>query len=207
MSPSTDPQRPRLPWLRFVVVALLVALDLWSKWAVFEWLSQPMDALVDSGVQYWTTPQLATWRYPLAGDFLGFLLSENRGAAWGLGDSVPWLLVGARVIASVVLVGLLWRAPAQQPWTRAALVLILAGALGNLWDNLTRTPPEGHPFGAVRDFIHVYFTSFDYHFPTFNVADSCITVGAGILIVGGLFGGRREAPAEADGEQPAVSSQ
>lgn len=190
MPAPNDPDRPRWPWLRFVFVVLLVALDLWSKQAVFAWLSQPMDALVASGVEFWTTDQLATWRYPLTGDFLGFLLSENKGAAWGLGDSVPWLLVGARIVASLVLVVLLWRAPASQPWSRAALALILAGALGNLWDNLTRTPPEGHPFGAVRDFIHVYFTWFDYHFPTFNVADSCITVGAAILIIGGLFGPR-----------------
>ena len=199
MSRENENEGRGLPWLRFACVGLLVALDLWSKHAVFAWLSQPMQALVDSGVEYWTTEQLAAWRYPLLGDFLGFLLSENKGAAWGLGDSVPWVLVGARIAASIVLVVLLWRAPAGQPWTRAALVLILAGALGNLWDNLTRSPPPGHPFGAVRDFIHVYFESFGYHFPTFNVADSCITVGAAILIVGGLFGSREER-SEADAE-------
>jgi signal peptidase II len=178
--------RPRLPWVRFAVVAALVALDLWTKRAAFEFLRGTPPELVDRGLELWH----GHWRYPLIGDFLGLMASENKGAAWGLGDGVPWLLIGARVVASVVLTVLLWRAPASQPWSRAALALILAGALGNLWDNLARTPPPDHPFGAVRDFIQVYFASFDYAFPTFNVADSCITVGAAILIVTGLFGGR-----------------
>ena len=49
----------------------------------------------------------------------------------------------------------------------------------------------------MRDFIHVYFERWDYHFPTFNVADSCITVGAVLLILGGLRApSDRKTPAE-----------
>jgi signal peptidase II len=48
----------------------------------------------------------------------------------------------------------------------------------------------------VRDFIDVYFASWDWHFPTFNVADSCITVGAALLLLSGLFS-RSEPAAEA----------
>ena len=203
MSTGTDSPSSGLPWLRFAIVAALVALDLWSKSAVFAWLQGSATSLADSGVEIWSVS--GGWRYPIAGDFLGFLLSENKGAAWGMGDSVPWLLVGARIVASIVLTVLLWRAPSSQPWSRAALALILSGALGNLWDNLMRDPPEGHPFGAVRDFIHVYFASFDYHFPTFNVADSCITVGAAILIVAGLFGKSESDPSESDPSEPAAA--
>jgi signal peptidase II len=63
-----------------------------------------------------------------------------------------------------------------------ALVLVLAGAVGNLYDNLFLAR-EGETFGQVRDFVDVYFTAWDWHFPTFNVADSCISVGAVLLFV------------------------
>jgi signal peptidase II len=194
MSEPTPPgPRSRPPLGRFLWVAVLVALDLWTKAEVFTWLDRQPGAGPPPGVEVWFNGH---WRFPLLGDFLGFLISENRGAAWGVGDQFPHLLVGGRVVASLVLIVLLWRVPGAQPWLRAALTLILAGALGNLHDNLLREPSGDHPYGAVRDFIHVYFAQFDYHFPTFNVADSCITVGAVILIVSGIFGGREARSAE-----------
>ncbi|MEO0662199.1 MAG: signal peptidase II, partial [Planctomycetota bacterium] len=93
--------------------------------------------------------------------------------------------------------------PKGQPVQLAALVLVLAGALGNLYDNLYFEPHpglpgflEGRSYGPVRDFIDVYFAPWDWHFWTFNVADSCISVGAVLLIAAGLFGGAaRSAPA------------
>jgi len=202
-----DPNRSksfvrRLPWVRFAIVAVLVALDLWSKSAVFEWLTRIPGQTPPEGVVVWFTGRL---RYEVAGDFLGFMLSLNKGAAWGVGANMPHVLVTGRIIASVVLCILLWRTARAQYWSVAALTLILSGALGNLHDNLFMPVAEGHPYGAVRDFVHVYFTWWEYHFPTFNVADSCISVGAAILIVGGLFSkaepvpkGEPEPPPESD---------
>jgi signal peptidase II len=124
------------------------------------------------------------------------MLSLNPGAAFGQLDSIPYLLVGGRVLAVLVLSWLLLRAPAGRRWVNLALVLVLAGALGNLYDNLVRArdlpldrwyPEERFPFGPVRDFIDVYFPVWGWHFPTFNVADSCITVGAGILLLNGFL--------------------
>ena len=77
------------------------------------------------------------------------------------------------------------------------MVLILAGALGNLYDNLfyePLVPVPDKPYGPVRDFIDVYFEVWDYHFATFNVADSCITVGAVLLLLTGLFGRKDPEP-------------
>jgi signal peptidase II len=86
---------------------------------------------------------------------------------------------------------LLARTPTGRGIFTTALVLVLGGALGNLYDNLfLNLPHEGRPFGPVRDFIDVYFRAFDWHFPTFNVADSCITVGAALLLLSGLLGDR-----------------
>jgi len=152
---------------------VLIVLDLWSKSAVFAWLGEAPDLVPDGHRHY---------RYPIFGEWFTFMLSRNRGAAFGQLDSVPHLLVGGRVVAGIVLAVLLWRAKSTQPLIRAALVLVLAGALGNLYDNLFLPAPPGHPFGEVRDFIDVYFAIWDWHFPTFNVADSCITVGAVLLL-------------------------
>ncbi|MEZ5976636.1 MAG: signal peptidase II [Planctomycetota bacterium] len=91
-----------------------------------------------------------------------------------------------------MLVVLLARTHRSSRVLMTALVLVLSGALGNLYDNLFRTPPEGRPFGMVRDFVHVYFERWEYHFPTFNVADSCITVGAVLLVLSSFFGSERK---------------
>jgi signal peptidase II len=191
-SPAPAPAtRRRLHLQRFVWVALLVALDLWTKSAVFDWLERTPGAPLPEGVEVWE--RNGHWRYPVVGEFFSFMLSENRGAAWGMGHDIPYLLVGGRVVAVFVLGFMLVRTDRSQRLLVWALVLVLAGALGNLHDNLVRTPPEGHPFGAVRDFLHLYFARWDYHFPTFNVADSCITVGAVHLILSSFFPGR---PAE-----------
>jgi signal peptidase II len=164
-----------------IAVALLVALDLWSKSAVFAWLlPQPAGMVTDTHGHL---------RYPLLGEWFTFYLSWNPGMAWGVTFLPPWLLVGGRVVAVLFLGGLLLRVDGSKRVLQVALVLILAGALGNLYDNLFMEPrSEGASFGEVRDFIDVYFAVWDWHFPTFNVADSCITVGAVLLFGSSFFG-------------------
>ena len=171
-------------------VAGLVALDLFSKSYVFAWLEDPevRRALPVDGHGH--------KRYEIAGDWLGFMLNLNYGAAFGQLDNIPHLLVFGRVLALFLLVWLIARAPRGQALYLGALVLIMAGAAGNLYDNFFYRPepssfllsnPE-KPFGPVRDFIDVYFPVWDAHFPTFNVADSCISVGAVLLLLSGLVG-------------------
>lgn len=180
-------------WTRFGWVALLVALDLWSKAAVFGWLTPLRDRgelpLHHCGL-------LSHPRYPLVGDWLGFMISTNPGAAFGRLGDMPYLLVGGRIVAASFLIWLILRATPRKPWVAAAFVLILGGALGNLYDNLLLgLPHQGRPFGPVRDFIDVYFGFLDWHFPTFNAADSCITVGATILVLNGLFTRKKDSGA------------
>ncbi|MEM8713891.1 MAG: signal peptidase II, partial [Planctomycetota bacterium] len=133
---------------------------------------------------------------------LGFMLNLNYGAAFGKASGAPWLLVGGRCLASLFLIWLIFRTPRGQRVYLAALVLILSGALGNLYDNFFYVPSPDFPgvipdraFGPVRDFIDVYFYGWDWHFPTFNVADSCITVGAVLLLASGFFGTKEPAAA------------
>ncbi|MBL8860617.1 MAG: signal peptidase II [Planctomycetes bacterium] len=184
---------------RFVVAAALLALDLWSKAAAFDWierLDRAGELVVDACGR-------GHRRLPLVGDWLTFMLSLNPGAAFGQLDSIPYLLVGGRCAAVLFLLWLLVRTPRGRPAFAAALVLVFAGALGNLYDNLLRArdlaldryyPAEQFPFGPVRDFIDVYFDAWSWHFPTFNVADACITVGAVLLIGSGLLRPRAPAP-------------
>ncbi|MEZ5976635.1 MAG: hypothetical protein R3F34_00220 [Planctomycetota bacterium] len=68
------------------MVALLLGLDLWSKSAVFAWLTRVPGAAPPPGVEVWFNGH---WRFPVIGDFLGIMLSENPGAAWGWGTRCP----------------------------------------------------------------------------------------------------------------------
>jgi signal peptidase II len=210
---SPDQPEPRLRPARrrhvvcFAVVALLIALDLASKGLIMPWLEArdpdfsawveqapaELEQLVEDGHRY-------HHRYPLAGSWLALMHNLNYGAAFGQFDGVPWVLVLGRCAAALLLTVLIVRAPIGAPAYLTALVLILAGALGNLYDNFFYTPLDvdpGQPFGPVRDFIDVYFEVWDYHFPTFNVADSCISVGAVLLLLSGFGSKQKKAAARA----------
>jgi signal peptidase II len=107
---------------------------------------------------------------------------ENRGAAFGLFNDSPsgWkigLLVLFSIVALVIVSALLWRSSHTMTASAVGLSLILGGALGNLWDRLLN--------GRVVDFLLVYIGS--YQWPAFNVADSAIVIGAGLLVLEILF--------------------
>jgi len=107
---------------------------------------------------------------------------ENRGAAFGLfaDSSSEWkitVLVLFSIVALAIVSVLLWRNSHAMRTTGIGLALILGGAVGNLWDRLVS--------GKVVDFLLFYVGQ--YQWPDFNVADSAIVVGAGLLIIEILF--------------------
>jgi signal peptidase II len=107
---------------------------------------------------------------------------ENRGAAFGLfADShSQWkagLLVLFSIVALVIVSAMLWRSRHSMATTGIGLAMIMGGAIGNLWDRLFS--------GKVVDFLLFYIGS--YEWPAFNVADSAIVIGAGLLLVEILF--------------------
>jgi signal peptidase II len=110
----------------------------------------------------------------------------NTGAAFSLfGDSaspepVRWLLVGFSLIAAVIVVIVLLRMGRRITATTFGLALILGGAIGNAYDRI-RT-------GAVIDFFEVHIVH--YHWPDFNVADSCIVIGGILLVLHSLVAAR-----------------
>ena len=113
----------------------------------------------------------------------------NSGAAFSfLSDASGWqrwFFVLLAVVVMVVLVAWLRRLPAGQIRTAWSLSLILGGAAGNLIDRIV--------YGHVIDFIDVYYGS--WHWPTFNIADSAITVGAALLLLDAFTDSRKEQPA------------
>jgi len=108
--------------------------------------------------------------------FFNLVLAFNKGAAFSFLASAPgWqtpLFVAIALVAAAVVSALLLRSPGRRMFS-AALALILGGALGNVIDRLR--------FGQVVDFLD--FHALGLHWPAFNVADSAITVGAGLLII------------------------
>lgn len=105
-----------------------------------------------------------------------FTYARNYGAAFSfLGDAggwQRWLFTAIAVVVTIVLSVWLSRLKTSQLKLSLALVLIVAGAIGNLIDRSL--------YGYVVDFLHVYYQ--DWHYPIFNIADCAITIGAGFLI-------------------------
>ncbi len=143
---------------RLALAALLVMLDQASKLAVLR-LLEP----------YQTIPLVPGFNLTLA---------FNRGASFSFlaeaGGWQRWLFSGISLAASVVIVILLRRTPPADRLNGLGLSLVLSGAVGNLIDRLW--------LGHVVDFFDVYYRA--WHFPAFNIADSAITVGAALLVLG-----------------------
>jgi lipoprotein signal peptidase len=154
---------------------LLVVADLWSKHAVFDFLQ----AVATQG-GYGTAREHDRPPYLVFDGWLRFDLVSwgNTGTIWGIFKDGTLALMVLRCCA---VVGLLWfvrGTPRTWRLQQFVLSLILAGAIGNLYDNFTRADR------SVRDFLFFSGTwPVKWDFPAFNVADSCITVGAGLLLI------------------------
>jgi signal peptidase II len=117
--------------------------------------------------------------------------TQNPGAAFGMfATASPAVRFGVLIVASLAMMGIiaqmLWQATASvaaaSTTLRLALTLVLGGALGNLYDRLR--------FDRVTDFLQVFLGS--YEWPSFNVADSAICVGATLLAIDMLWGRARQ---------------
>ena len=158
------------PWLTpanlslFGLCGLVFVFDQVSKSAVSSWLPYRESRSVIDG-------------------FFNLVHVRNTGMAFSLfADSAPWFREGVLPVAQaaiiVVILVFLWRIGDSARLSRVALALVLGGAAGNLYDRLLH--------GYVTDFLDFYVAS--YHWPAFNVADSAITTGAGLLILDSMLG-------------------
>lgn len=108
--------------------------------------------------------------------FFNITYVHNLGAAFSFladqGGWQRWFFTAVAAIASIVFIVWLAKTPKEQKLLSIAFALLLSGALGNLIDRVL--------FGYVIDFLDVYIGS--YRWPAFNVADSMIFIGAGLMI-------------------------
>ncbi|MGE5626314.1 MAG: signal peptidase II [Bacillota bacterium] len=149
-----------------------------SAWLALSFLVILADQLVKAYVSAHMQPFEHITLLPV----FNIALYHNTGAAFSmLADASGWqrwFFVVLAVAVTVLIAGWLWRMPAAgNRWVAAGLALVAGGAMGNVWDRLAH--------GYVVDFLQFHWHS--WYFPAFNVADSCITVGAALLILDGLF--------------------
>jgi signal peptidase II len=99
-----------------------------------------------------------------------------------------WFFIGLALVVSAGIIYWLRNLPRNSAaYLPAALALVMGGALGNVIDRVWH--------GYVVDFLHFHWDA--AYFPAFNVADACITIGAGLLILDAILDGRKEGAAEA----------
>ena len=146
----------------------IYALDQLTKWLIERWL--PFHSAVE------VIPGL-----------FNLVHVGNTGAAFGLGQGNNLFFVGLSVVVLVALGILARKGHLSGAWTRTGSALLVSGILGNVTDRLTR--------GHVVDFLDFHWRG--WHWPAFNVADSCICVAAALYVIGSF----RERPAPVPGPQ------
>ena len=170
MTTAQDNNQTSSRFVTWILVALIIVIaDQLTKWAIIQWVP-----LYD--------------RVPL-NSFINLTHQKNTGAAFSIladaGGWQRWFFIILATVISVVIAVWIWRIRrAGQNWLAAGLALVLGGAIGNLIDRIL--------LGHVTDFIQVWFGS--WAFPSFNVADAGISVGAALLIIDALFFSGREQP-------------
>jgi signal peptidase II len=146
-------------WQSFALAAGVIALDRVTKWLVESYVSSTADYKIIPGLF-----DIVHW--------------ENRGVAFGIfNDSESqWrtlALIGLSIAAVIWVSAMLWRAKRLDAVLCWAFALVLGGAAGNLYDRAVS--------GRVTDFLLFYIG--EHQWPSFNVADSAMVIGCGLLIV------------------------
>lgn len=144
-------------WFWFALAAVIFVIDIATK--------QMAEAWLEYGEPVYLLP------------VMDFTLLYNKGAAFSFlaseGGWQRWFFTFISTAVSIILVVWITRLSAEQKWLSASLALILAGAVGNLFDRAL--------YGHVIDFISVHWGN--SYFPAFNIADSAITVGAIMMAI------------------------
>jgi signal peptidase II len=143
----------------YSAAAAVVALDRLTKW------------IVETRVSFADT-------YKAIPGFFDIVHSQNRGVVFGLFNesTSEWrttLLVAFSMLAVVVVSVVLWKARQLDRFSVWGFALVLGGAGGNVFDRIM--------WGRVTDFLEFHIG--DYYWPTFNMADSALVVGSGLLLV------------------------
>jgi signal peptidase II len=169
---------PRNRLILFTMMAVTGAVaDLWTKAAVFRWRGLPGEKDV-----WW-----------IIDEHFGIETAVNIGAVFGVGAGKGTFFAVLSIIAAIgILVWLFWFQAARSLWLTVALGMITGGIIGNLYDRLGMWWQPGYlPAwkSGVRDWILVRFEGVPFFdpWPNFNIADSLLVVGAGMLLFQSFF--------------------
>jgi signal peptidase II len=118
-------------------------------------------------------------------NFFAITHIRNPGVAFGLGadwssEYKTYMFIGFSIIAIIAILVFFHQTPQENKMVRIALILIFSGAIGNLIDRIL--------YQEVIDFLDLFYGS--YHWPAFNIADSCITIGVLLMFVDLIQTGR-----------------
>lgn len=134
--------------------------------------------MIDQSTKAWAARHLRfSGDVSVIPNFLNFAYAQNTGVAFSMfdqqGDPGRWGLSIVAIVAGALVLYFFWRTPRSDDRILGSLALLLAGIAGNVADRLR--------LGFVIDFIDVQFGA--WHYPTFNVADAAICVGAALLLL------------------------
>ncbi len=171
----------------FIIVALAF-LDQWSKWYVIEMYFRPRDFYADgASLDFWTwLTSLPQERFPPyqseITSYFNLVMVWNKGVSFGMFASthsfMPYALMAMALGLTTFFIIWMWRSTSLL--AALPLAMVISGALSNVWDRAR--------FGAVADFLDFHVAG--YHWPAFNVADSCIVLGVAGLALHTLLSGK-----------------
>lgn len=195
---TKQPTKPGQFFALGIFIALtIVFLDQYSKWLVMETVLRTQgDAagfvdwfMTRQTVQYFIDQQ-EIYDTVVVTPFLNLVMVWNRGISFGMFDSVgnseammknmSLLFIGVSMIVSILMI--VWLGVARRRLLAWSLTFIIGGAVANVIDRVR--------FGAVADFVDLHVAGF--HWPAFNLADSCIVIGAALLILDTLICGDKD---------------
>ena len=140
-------------YIYYLIALLIILVDQITKWLVVKYMTLGESITVVENLLYITS-------------------HRNRGAAWGILQGQMWFFY---IVTTIVIIGIVYyiRKFSADKLTGISLGLILGGAIGNFIDRIFRN--------EVVDFVHTYI--FSYSFPVFNVADSALCIGVGLMVI------------------------
>ena len=170
MSNTINPLKSIPFWV--IIISVLLA-DVFSKYAVFEWLENKPNQHVE-----------------LIGKYIAFSKHINEGAVWGIASGKYIFLVVVKIAVMGFIIVIAQKT--HEKFKLIALALIFGGACGNLYDRLfTQTVQDGKIIYGVRDFIDIGVSS-SLRWPVFNIADITIVIGVILFTFCSLWKSKRK---------------
>jgi len=198
MEEVTSISRVKIVRLLLCISLPLYILDQITKWWVVFNFKLPF--VVVDGQKYFVKEDTR----PVIEGFFNLVRRHNQGVAFGIGNGTSWAPVVFLfvLVAALFLILFFWKRGAFTGPARWSAPLLIAGIVGNLTDRLFQgfwlEPYKDASFiarlgqGYVVDFLDFYLPIVNYPWPAFNVADSCISIAAVLLLLSALIEGRKE---------------